>query len=143
MGARGGPRLCRRGNAGTTALQYPAAYSHCIAVAATDATDARPSWSSYGSSWVDVAAPGVSIWGTLPAAGTFADPSGYGRLSGTSMASPHVAGAAALVWARGSQVTNQAVRGQLEATADRIAGTGSAWAKGRINACRALSGRGC
>ena len=64
--ARGAVLACAAGNAGTTALQYPAAYSHCIAVAATDATDARPSWSSYGSSWVDVAAPGVSVWGTLP-----------------------------------------------------------------------------
>jgi thermitase len=142
--SRGAVLTCAAGNAGTTSLYYPAAYSNCIAVAATDASDVKASWSNYGSSWVDVAAPGVNIWGTLnPGAATFSDPSGYGRLSGTSMASPQVAGVAGLVWARGVQTTNTAVRKQIESSVDRIPGTGSAWVYGRLNACRAVGATGC
>jgi len=140
---RGAVIACAAGNAGTSTRYYPAAYSNCIAVAATDASDVRPSWSNYGSAWVDVAAPGVGIVSTLnPSAGTFSDPSGYGQLSGTSMASPHVAGVAGLVWSTGV-ATNTQVRQRIESTADAIAGTGSAWSHGRINACRAVNGVGC
>ena len=56
--SRGAVIACAAGNGGTTTPTYPAAYGNCIAVAATDANDARPSWSNYGSGWVDVAAPG-------------------------------------------------------------------------------------
>ncbi len=140
---RGAVIACAAGNDGTSTRYYPAAYSNCIAVAATDATDAKASWSNYGSGWVDVAAPGVNIVSTLnPYGGTFSDPSGYGALSGTSMASPFVAGLAGLVWSTGAK-TNTAVRQKIEATADVIPGTGSAWSKGRINACRAVGAGGC
>jgi len=140
---RGAVITCAAGNGATSTPYYPAAYNNCIAVAATDANDVRPSWSNYGSSWVDVAAPGVSIVSTLnPNASTFSDPSGYGQLSGTSMASPEVAGLAGLVWSTGEK-TNTRVRQKIESSADAIAGTGSAWSKGRINACRAVNGTGC
>lgn len=140
---RGAVIACAAGNAGVNTRYYPAAYGNCIAVAATDANDVRASWSNYGSGWVDVAAPGVGILSTLnPTATTFSDPSGYGQLSGTSMASPHVAGLAGLVWSTGVSTT-KAVRQRIESTADAITGTGSAWSKGRINACRAVNGAGC
>jgi thermitase len=140
---RGAVITCAAGNGGTSTRYYPAAYTNCLAVAATDANDARPSWSNYGSSWVDVAAPGVSIVSTLnPSGVTFSDPSGYGQLSGTSMASPQVAGLAGLVWSTGVK-NNTQVRQKIESSADAIAGTGSAWSKGRINACRAVNGTGC
>jgi subtilisin family serine protease len=72
---------------------YPATYpqDNIIAVAATDHNDAKASFSSYGLETVDLAAPGVDVYSTLPG-------NGYGTKSGTSMATPHVAGVAALAW---------------------------------------------
>jgi thermitase len=121
------------GNSGDATPFYPAYYTNCIAVAATDANDARASWSNYGD-WVDVAAPGASIYSTLK-------DNGYGYKSGTSMASPHVAGLAALVFtmvadSNGNGFLNDEVRSQIQATCDNvgISGIGT----GRINACRAV-----
>jgi thermitase len=121
------------GNSGNTVPSYPAYYGNCIAVAATDANDAKASWSNYGD-WVDVAAPGVSIYSTLIN-------NGYGYKSGTSMASPHVAGLAALVFAtvsdtNGDGKLNDEVRSRIEATCDDIGVTGIG--HGRINAARAV-----
>lgn len=129
------------GNNGNSARSYPAYYSGAIAVAATDSNDNRASWSSYGS-WVDVAAPGVDIYSTLPTHSNQMGGVNYGSLSGTSMATPHVAGLAALVWASGICSTNACVRAQIENNADPITGTGSYWTYGRINAYRAVGGTG-
>jgi subtilisin family serine protease len=91
---------------------YPAAYDSVIAVAATNQSDERASWSSTGPD-VELAAPGVSIYSTLPG-------NSYGTYSGTSMACPHVVGVAALVIAAGISD----VRGQLQSTADDLGVTG-------------------
>ena len=120
------------GNSSTSAPSYPAYYSNTIAVAATDSNDQKASFSNYGS-WVDVAAPGVSIYSTYKN-------NSCATLSGTSMASPHVAGLAGLVWASGLCATSTCVRSQIENTADPINGTGALWTYGRINALRAVSG---
>ncbi|HUG15666.1 MAG TPA: S8 family serine peptidase [Thermomicrobiales bacterium] len=120
------------GNQGSSSPHYPAYYAKVIAVAATNHNDQKSSFSNYGS-WVDVAAPGELILST-----TMGDT--YASWSGTSMATPHVAGLAGLVWSTGYGTGNSAVRNQIEATADAIAGTGSLWTHGRINACQAVSG---
>jgi thermitase len=133
------------GNAGTQAPIYPGAYPNVIAVAATDNNDAKASFSTYGK-WVDVAAPGVNIYSTFPkhpfALGTQnGREMGYDIISGTSMASPVVAGVAALVWSTPAGTANTAVRAKVESSADdKVPGTGTYWAHGRVNACKAVAG---
>ena len=121
------------GNSGNTTPMYPAYYTNCIAVAATDVNDAMASWSNYGD-WIDVAAPGVSIY-------SMRKDNKYGYGSGTSMASPHVAGLAALVFSmvgdsNGNGFVNDEVRSQIETTCDDIGVVGIGY--GRINAAGAV-----
>lgn len=91
---------------------YPARYGSVIAVAATDKNDERARFSSTGDA-VELAAPGVAINSTKPGGG-------YVEYNGTSMASPHVAGTAALVIAAGIAD----VRTQLQTTADDLGDPG-------------------
>jgi thermitase len=131
------------GNAGTQAKIYPGAYPNVIAVAATDNTDAKASFSTYGAKWVDVAAPGVNVYSTFPNhpfyLGTENGRSqGYDVGSGTSMASPIVAAAAALAWSSHPGATQTSVRANVESTADKVPGTGTYWAYGRVNAYNAV-----
>lgn len=81
-------QVAAAGNSGGAVI-YPAAYPEVIAVSATDSSNNLASWSSRGPE-VDLSAPGVSVYSTYK--GT-----GYATLSGTSMATPHVTGTAALV----------------------------------------------
>jgi thermitase len=126
------------GNSGGQAMMYPAAYPNVIAVGATDNRDAKASFSTYGT-WVDVAAPGVNIYSTFPnhkfALGGSA---GYDILSGTSMATPTVAATAALVWSRDPTADKATVRAKVELSTDTIAGIGTYWAHGRVNADKAV-----
>lgn len=102
------------------AVNYPAAYSEVIAVSATDKTDMITSWSSRGPE-VDLAAPGLSIYSTYKG-------QTYKTLSGTSMATPHVAGAAALVLTQTSKCdadldgscSPSEVQNRLQATAEDL-----------------------
>ncbi len=111
---------------------YPGAYLNVIAVAAVDQNDTKAYFSNYGN-WVDVSAPGVTIYSTYIG-------NSYAYLSGTSMATPFTSGTAALVWASGVCLDNACVRQRIEQTADKIAGTGSYWNSGRINAYNAVKG---
>ncbi|RMH08524.1 MAG: peptidase S8 [Armatimonadetes bacterium] len=125
------------GNGGSSAPQYPAYYTNSIAVAATDSADMLASFSQYGS-WVDIAAPGVSILSTYPS-------NGYQSLSGTSMACPHVAGAAALLWSHNPSLTNAQLRSALETNVDPYQpynGRTLAQSAGRLNVYRALQAVG-
>ena len=114
------------GNSASSSPFYPAYYTNAIAVAATTDLDKLASFSDYGD-WVDVSAPGISIYSTVPG--------GYQYMSGTSMAAPFVSGLAALLFAEG--LSNDQVRAQIQNTADNIgvAGIGS----GRIDAYRAVT----
>jgi thermitase len=113
---------------------YPAAYDNVIGVSATDQNDAKASWSNYGVH-VAVAAPGSSIYSTY-----WNDGSTYAHMSGTSMAAPHVAGLAALLFAQDDTRTNAAVRSVIEGSADDLgdAGWDQYYGYGRINAYKAL-----
>jgi thermitase len=128
------------GNYGNSAPCYPAYYTNCIAVAATNRLDELAGFSNYGG-WVDVAAPGVGIVSTYLSTSN----GGYSFMSGTSMASPHVAGLAALVFtvvtdSNGNGRLNDEVRAQIQANCDNIgvSGIGS----GLINAYKAVTGGG-
>jgi thermitase len=113
---------------------YPAAYDNVIGVSATDQTDTRASWSNYGSQ-VSVAAPGVSIYSTY-----WNNGSTYNSLSGTSMAGPHVAGLAVLLFAQDATRTNADVRSLIENSADDLGSQGrdDYYGFGRVNAYQAL-----
>jgi subtilisin family serine protease len=99
------------GNAGRnndTSPFYPASYplDNIVAVAATDHNDNKAGFSNFGTTSVDLAAPGVNTFSTLP--GDF-----YGSLSGTSMAAPHVAGAAAVLLGANSGLTVAELKDRL------------------------------
>ena len=132
------------GNGGGQTKLYPAAYPNVIAVAATDNTDAKASFSTYGASWVDVAAPGVNVYSTFPnhtfVLGTQYNRSfGYDVGNGTSMSAPIVAATAALAWSSHAGATNTSVRANIESTADTtMPGTGTYWKYGRVNANNAV-----
>ncbi|MCX4582617.1 S8 family serine peptidase [Streptomyces sp. NBC_01481] len=126
------------GNAGANidvTATYPAVYPEVIAVAATDQNDRRATFSNIGRA-VDVAAPGVNIHSTFLSGG-------YALMDGTSMAAPHVAGLAALIWSRHRALTNQQVRDAIETTCDNVDAANPALVgllgRGRINAFQALA----
>ncbi|WP_370589259.1 S8 family peptidase [Thermoactinomyces sp. CICC 10521] len=127
--SKGAVVVAAAGNESTSAPSYPAYYSNAIAVASTDSSDRLSYFSNYGS-WVDVAAPGSSIFSTYLG-------STYQTLSGTSMATPHVAGLAGLLASQGR--SNSQIRAAIENTADRISGTGTYFTYGRINAYKAVN----
>ncbi|WP_257349863.1 S8 family peptidase [Pseudalkalibacillus decolorationis] len=120
--------IAAAGNDGVSTTFEPASYSNVIAVAAVDSNDRLASFSNYGS-WVDVAAPGVDIASTVPN-------NGYSYMSGTSMASPHVAGLAGLLAGQGR--SNYQIRQAIEQTADNTSGTGYYFEHGRINSYDAV-----
>lgn len=131
------------GNGGNQTKMYPAGYTNVIAVAATDNHDLKASFSTYGANWVDIAAPGVNVYSTFPnhtfVLGTQNKRAmGYDVGNGTSMSSPIVAATAALAWSTNPGATSSAIRTKIESTADKIDGTGTLWANGRVNANSAV-----
>ena len=97
------------GNLATSEIGVPGAYASVVSVGATDSDDDLAYWSSTNSD-VEVSAPGVSVLSTYRGGGTK-------TLSGTSMASPHVAGVAALYWSAAAAPKNDSVRATLTSTA--------------------------
>lgn len=113
---------------------FPASYTleNIVSVAATDNGDRLASFSNFGAVSVDLAAPGVGILSTVPRGG-------YARFSGTSMAAPHVTGAAALLLSRDPSLSAADLKQRLLDNVDHVAGLSGAVASGgRLNVGRAM-----
>ena len=124
------------GNSGTNNdgdPNYPASYGmdNIVSVAALDRNGQLAGYSNYGVQSVDVAAPGGDILSTLPGGG-------YGTKSGTSMATPHVAGTLALVWSQHPEWSYQQVVSQVESTAVRTSALAGKIKFGLVNAAAAV-----
>ena len=122
------------GNDGDSTANYPAAYPEVMSVAATDHNDRRASFSNANPD-VEIAAPGVAILSTF-LAGT------YIPLDGTSMATPHVSGVAAVLFSQTPGISASTVRSRLTSTADDLgpAGRDQSFGFGRVNLCKAAGG---
>jgi subtilisin family serine protease len=92
---------------------FTTSFNNVISVAATDNQDKLADFSQYGATTVTLAAPGVRILSTAPG-------NGYQYLDGTSMASPHVAGAIALYWGANPTLTYQQVIAKLKSSVDKL-----------------------
>jgi hypothetical protein len=129
------------GNTGTnndepSVQRYPCSYERPneICVTATDDKDELPSWAGYGAHTVQLGAPGVSIYSTLRGGR-------YGYLSGGSMASPQVAGAAALILSASPLLTTSALRADILENVDPLPSlAGRVVTGGRLDVCKALPG---
>jgi serine protease len=128
------------GNDGTnndSIPHYPSSYDapNVISVASTTSADQRSSFSNWGKSSVDLGAPGSNIYSTYPG-------NTYRYLSGTSMATPHVAGAAALVKARFPTASDLGIKALLLRTVDpnsSLSGSTPVATGGRLNVNGAVS----
>jgi subtilisin family serine protease len=100
--------VCATGNEGASTPSYPAAYAGVIKVGATDINDNIASFSNRGET---ILAPGVSIYSTYKGGA-------YATMSGTSMATPHVAGVCALAWAAHPNFSGVQIRLLVEGSAD-------------------------
>ena len=133
------------GNDGREEIYYPAAYSECMAVGATNRSKVRASYSNYGNE-IDVVAPGGQgpsdwIWQvTYATAGDHNSPFVPKGMDGTSMACPHVAGLAALIKSHNPTWTRMDIRTAIEKTCRDLGTTGwdeeTGW--GFIDAAAAL-----
>src|SRR3989344_105505 len=131
------------GNNTDSSANYPASYNlpNIISVAATDHKDNLASFSNYGGNSVDLGAPGVDIYSTVPKGScSLCDSSGYDFLSGTSMATPHVSGVAALVWSAENGLSNLAIKDKILYSTDALSSlSGKTISGGRLNLHKALT----
>uniref|UniRef100_A0A6U3P181 subtilisin n=1 Tax=Ditylum brightwellii TaxID=49249 RepID=A0A6U3P181_9STRA len=132
--------IAAAGNGGVGSYLYPASYKYVMSVAAVDSDKNKASFSQFNDQ-VEIAAPGVSVLSTLP-------DDEYAYWSGTSMATPHVAGVAALVWSHFPDCSNKQIREALIASAQDLGDVGcdNDYGFGLVEARAAydyLSNRGC
>jgi subtilisin len=116
---------------GEDTVNQPATYDNVVAVSAIDGSDLIASFSSRGPE-VELAGPGVNVLSTWKGGG-------YRPLNGTSMACPHVSGAAAMAWGAHRTINNKQVRKLLQMTADNLgpAGRDEEYGFGRVDAAQA------
>jgi subtilisin family serine protease len=98
--------IAAAGNDGPNHTSYPGAYPSVVAVGATDSSDAIAYFSNTGS-YLDMSAPGVNVYSTYKG-------NSYATLSGTSMATPHVVGLAAVLWSETTSPDRQTIRDLLQ-----------------------------
>ena len=132
--ARGAILVAAAGNERTQDTIYPAGYRKVVAVAATDQNRQRFYQSNFGAS-VDIGAPGNVILSTQIG-------NRYRRLTGTSMATPHVSGVAALIMSKRPSLTHEEVRQIIVSAADPITESPELVGAGNLNAARALMASG-
>jgi subtilisin family serine protease len=131
--------IAAAGNSGTnndTSPSYPSGYSsaNIIAVASITNTGALSSFSQYGATTVDLGAPGSVIWSTVPKSSKGKVVSGYASYSGTSMATPHVTGAAALYASTHSGATAATIKNAILTSAvSTVSLNGKCVTGGRLN----------
>jgi cysteine-rich repeat protein len=127
------------GNDASSEALYPARYDleNIVSVAATDQNDVIARFSNFNATSVDLGAPGVDILSTYPTA----HPNGpYAIISGTSMASPHVAGVAGLIWALRPALSTEDVKQIiLSSVSPNASLAGKTVTGGRLNAFAALA----
>jgi hypothetical protein len=117
------------GNAHQQPASYPALYDYTLGVGAINALGERAVFSNYGSG-LDLMAPGESVFSTFY-------PNLYAYISGTSMASPHLAGIAALMLSRNSRLSPDEITRILKATATPL-GESLEYGSGLVNAERSI-----
>lgn len=131
------------GNEGCEPLSYPAAYPQVVAVGSLDDDGSQRSSFSQCGEGLELVAPGRDILSTAPTDGhqSITEPSGYTYLRGTSMAAPHVSGAAALVWSQNPTLDADEVRCVLRNTADDLGSPGHdpETGFGRLDVAEAIS----
>jgi serine protease len=112
-------------NDGRNWESYPASYDSVISVAAVDSNEQHASFSNTNNA-VELAAPGVGVLSTVPQGCWYCDNSTnkYEYWSGTSMATPHVSGVAALVWSYDPTLTNAQIRQALQNSAKDLGAAG-------------------
>ncbi len=138
--------IAAMGNEGKNIQEYPAAYSGVISVGATGREGEVADFSNYGG-WISVSAPGDGIWSTMTTYETTLSEecggTGHCFLSGTSMATPYVAGVAALVASLYPNLGPEAIKAAIERTTDDIGvkGFDGFFGSGQINARRAVTGK--
>jgi len=134
--------VCAAGNDGVNIDEepdfpssYAGDYPNTISVAAVSASGNMPDFSNFGHQHVSLAAPGVSIWSTIPPGSGL-----YGTASGTSMSTPYVSGIAVLLWAHEPNLTPKEVKQRILDTSEPLPSLVSLVARsGRASAYNALT----
>lgn len=128
------------GNDGSNRPSYPASIKGVFAVGATNQSDAKANFSQWGQN-IQIAAPGVDIYATFPTYSSGMPGKNYGAISGTSMATPAVAGLAGLLKGANPSLKGEQITKIIASTADDLGNPGfdDKFGAGRINVAKAVA----